>query len=545
MKITAVGENNYQPIHERKSSFDSPVYAGSYAKIEKSLYDIPFKGLWGKKPLDEDKIEKKRLALLSTPGKVDLKLSSRISNVLPNLDDKSILLVGSDDAVGKAHIRAFLSTKYQKELHDNLEKVYYIESEKFSKHPLIIYKNDDECIIHEPCRSALYPPKNGMDKSSILSYSISNSAKVGDIYEFYQKSLPNIYISSPNCPYYDDYDDILLKENIYKSDYDLDEDYSDDYEEIDDVSDADKYDSGMKTENNYKITRKEVSKYFQSVPERTFDDVAGMDSTIEQMKKKLLYPILYPEAFVGDKNHGIIMYGEPGTGKTLLALATIGEVSRRGCDEIFFAKVDANELEESSWGKTEQNWRDIFEELENNQPSVIFIDEIDRTLGKRQDGNNYAPKNDVITQFLTLIDDIEKNDKKIWIIGATNRLDAIDPAVKRNGRLGNVIEVKKPDEKGCYDILNFYLKNKKVDEDFDRKDFSKELYKRGYTGADIANIVSNSRDKMYERCGVYEKMENGTFREYDLKDLMYTQNDFDEALKDLNTQKTLRKKIGY
>ena len=273
------------------------------------------------------------------------------------------------------------------------------------------------------------------------------------------------------------------------------------------------------------------------IPERTFDDIAGMDDTIELVKKKILFPLLYPDAFPKSSNKGTIFFGEPGTGKTLLALAIIGEAKKRRNQDIHFVKIDSQEFERSSFGETEKLWRYTFKELVDKQPAILFIDELDAIVPQRREGSNYVGKNGVVAQLLTLIDGLEKQNERVTIIATTNRPDMIDRAIKRSGRLGNLIEIKKPDEKGCLDILNHYLKDKNVNENFNREEFAEKLYKLSCTGADINAIVDNARDKMYEAYGIYEKMDNGTFEKSDLADLEYSTEDFELTLEDLKNSK--------
>ena len=279
------------------------------------------------------------------------------------------------------------------------------------------------------------------------------------------------------------------------------------------------------------------SKKSSNIPQRTFDDIAGMDDTVKLVKKKILFPLLYPDAFPQSANKGTIFWGEPGTGKTLLALAIIGEAKKRQNKDIYFVKIDSQEFERSSFGESEKLWRNTFKELVDNQPSILFIDELDTIVPQRREGSNYVGKNGVTAQLLTLIDNLEKQHARVAIIATTNRPDMIDKAIKRNGRLGNLIEIKKPDEKGCLDILNYYLKNKNVSGDFDREVFAKKLYELSCTGADINAIADDARDKMYERYGIYEKMDNGTYKESDLDNLQYENEDFEKSLEDMKNRK--------
>ncbi len=246
---------------------------------------------------------------------------------------------------------------------------------------------------------------------------------------------------------------------------------------------------------------------------------------------------MYPEAFPKPANKGAIFFGEPGTGKTLLALAIIGEAKKRKNQDIHFVKIDSQEFERSSFGETERLWRNSFKELVDKQPAILFIDELDAIAPQRREGSNYVGKNGVVAQLLTLIDGLEKQNARVVIIATTNRPDMIDNAIKRSGRLGNLVEIKKPDEKGCLDILNHYLKDKNVDEDFNREEFARNLYNLSCTGADINAVVDAARDKMYEAYGIYEKMENGTFEKSDLNGLDYTAEDFKLALEDVKNSK--------
>ena len=272
------------------------------------------------------------------------------------------------------------------------------------------------------------------------------------------------------------------------------------------------------------------SKLGKSIPNRTFDDVKGLDSTIERVKKKVMFPIMHPEAFPDVKTKGIIFYGEPGTGKTLISLAMIVEIKKRSNKNVHFINIDAKSLDRSEWGKSEGLWRNVFKEAKENQPSIVFIDEIDSVMETRQSGSNFVPNNSLVSQFLTIMDDIEKNNSQIWVIGATNRPERIDPAIRRSGRIGTQIEIKRPNEEGCADIFDYYTKDLIIDKNFDKNLFTKKLYDNNCTGSDIADIVANSREILYERTGIYDKMDNGTYKKSDLNNLEYIQIDFDMAL---------------
>ncbi|MBQ3034155.1 MAG: AAA family ATPase [Deferribacterales bacterium] len=199
-------------------------------------------------------------------------------------------------------------------------------------------------------------------------------------------------------------------------------------------------------------------------------------------------------------------------------------------------------------GATEEKWREIFKQLVETQPSILIIDEADSVFATRSDAENAQHYNRTVTQLLTLIEDLEKQDDKVAIIATTNRLDSIDPAIKRSGRFGDVLEIKKPDKNACLEILNLYLEGKNIDESFDKESYVDMLHQGGLTGADIAFIVNSVRDRAYERLGFFEQMENGEFEKESLEGLKYTQEDFLLAYADWaknhKTEKKLFKFLG-
>ena len=184
-----------------------------------------------------------------------------------------------------------------------------------------------------------------------------------------------------------------------------------------------------------------------------------------------------------------------------------------------------------------------YDEARKNQPSIIFIDEFDSIASKRGGGDIHGDK--ALNQLLGLISDI-KPDEKIFIIAATNRLDTIDPAFIRSGRLGTHIELKAPST--VQDIMNIFwihAKGKNIDFDFSVYDFCLKLQKINPSGADIAYVVNNAREKAMEREHIYEKMKNGTYKDSDIKNLSVKKVDFESALEEFQNSKYQRPKIGF
>lgn len=271
----------------------------------------------------------------------------------------------------------------------------------------------------------------------------------------------------------------------------------------------------------------------------TFADIGGQDSVIKDLKKGILYPIKYPEAYKNSiPNHGFILYGPPGTGKTLIAQALANESNAS------FIKLNGLEMESMWVGESEKNWRKLFDNARKNQPAIIFIDEFDAVAKKRGSIDVYGDK--VVNQLLTLMSDVEKNGDDIYVVAATNNQKALDEAITRSGRFGKHIEVKAPDNvKAVSQILDIHTKNKTLAPDLNKAAISEKLLKKRATGADIAHIVNAANENAFERAGIYEKMENGTFANEDIEKLQITEDDFNKAIDAFANKNNQRKPVGF
>lgn len=274
----------------------------------------------------------------------------------------------------------------------------------------------------------------------------------------------------------------------------------------------------------------------------SFKDVGGMDKTLETLKRSVLYPIKYPFAYKNvDVNKGIILYGKPGTGKTLVAEALAGE-----CDA-HFIKLCGTDLESKWVGETEASWRKTFADARENQPSIIFIDEFDAIVKERGKSESGQSSDKVVNQILSLMSDLEKSSDNVFVIATTNKIDTIDPAVKRSGRFGKHIEISVPDRKGLRAIFGIHTKNRTVAPDFDLERYLDEFKNRQFTGADIKHVVNEAHTNSWIRQGIYEKMEAGTLTPKDMKEANISEEDFAQALADWDKNKPARKRnpIGF
>ncbi len=274
-----------------------------------------------------------------------------------------------------------------------------------------------------------------------------------------------------------------------------------------------------------------------------FADVGGMDGVIKELKKNIIFPIKHPEIKNGkNMQKSILLYGPPGTGKSYVAEAAANEAGA------WFKKVNASELDSKYVGESEENWRNLFKEAKENQPALIFIDEIDAIAKKRNGQDVYGDK--TLNTILGLMSDSEKNGDQIYMLAATNRANMLDDAVTRSGRFGISIEVPAPDKKGVKDILKIYTKNEPMAKDFDADKAADKLYKAKATGADIAAATEGARSEALEREHIFEKMDNGTYVPEDMAKLTIKNEDFDKAIDALkkNTKtdkKAERNPIGF
>lgn len=451
----------------------------------------------------------------------DLMISLKVSDVLHQLDDESILVIGSGE-----WLKNIVASQLTKEKPDikNTKKIKDIYVVNSDTEPIIVQRTDkNKFHIYGKVANLTNPNSmsRGEKSGSFFFYNYNNDAEYGDVIETEDRlKLKFMNIKESNKRMYDakyPAESFLTKGSL---------------------NGGVVINKPNETSPSEKIEIESESPYGQKIPYRTFDDIAGMDEDVEFMKQNILYPIMYPEAFKDDITHGFVLCGEPGVGKTLLALATIGEVKKRQNKDVHFIKINSRDLERKYVGESEELWREVFDELESKQPSVLFIDEIDALMIDRDNVNDSSHNSmtSIASQLLVLFDHLEKTNAQVWVIGSTNRPNAMDAAFLRSGRL-TARNVKKPDEEGCKQILDLYLKDKNISEDFDRDDFAKKCYESDFTGADINDVVNKSRNKMYKRCGIYEKMEKGTYSPSDLEDLEYTQEDFDSALIDMQESK--------
>jgi transitional endoplasmic reticulum ATPase len=188
-------------------------------------------------------------------------------------------------------------------------------------------------------------------------------------------------------------------------------------------------------------------------PDVTYEDIGGLDSELEQVREMIELPMRHPELFqqLGiEPPKGVLLHGPPGTGKTLMAKAVANEI------DAYFTTISGPEIMSKYYGESEEQLREVFEEAEENAPAIVFIDEIDSIAPKRGETQGDVERR-VVAQLLSLMDGLEERGDVI-VIGATNRVDAIDPALRRGGRFDREIEIGVPDKDGRKEILQVHTR---------------------------------------------------------------------------------------
>ena len=194
----------------------------------------------------------------------------------------------------------------------------------------------------------------------------------------------------------------------------------------------------------------------------TYEDIGGLKEELQKVREVIELPLRYPEIFqrLGiDPPKGVLLHGPPGTGKTLIAKAVANEIGAS------FYTINGPEIMSKFYGESEQRLREIFEEAKENSPSIIFIDEIDAIAPRRDEVTGEVERR-VVAQLLTLMDGLEERGQVI-VIAATNRVEAVDPALRRPGRFDREIEIGVPDREGRYEILQIHTRNMPLEPEYD------------------------------------------------------------------------------
>jgi transitional endoplasmic reticulum ATPase len=230
----------------------------------------------------------------------------------------------------------------------------------------------------------------------------------------------------------------------------------------------------------------------KGVPRTTYEDLGGLEEEIQRIREMVELPMRHPEIFqrLGiDPPKGVLLLGPPGCGKTLLARAVANE-----SDANFFS-INGPEIISKFYGESEARLREIFQQAQQNAPSIILIDELDSIAPKREEVTGEVERR-VVAQLLALMDGLSGRGNVI-VIGATNRPNALDPALRRPGRFDREIEIGIPDKRGRHEILLIHSRGMPLASDVDLKVLAERAH--GYTGADLAALCRETAMKALRR----------------------------------------------
>jgi transitional endoplasmic reticulum ATPase len=271
-----------------------------------------------------------------------------------------------------------------------------------------------------------------------------------------------------------------------------------------------------------------IREVFVEVPDVKWSDVGGLENIKQELKEAIEWPLKYPDVFKKAGTNppkGILLYGKPGTGKTLLAKAVANESG------VNFIPIKGPQLISRYVGESERGVREMFRTAKHAAPTILFFDEIDSIVPKRGSSSTDAHVTErVISQFLAEMDGIEEL-KGVVVLAATNRLDLVDPAMLRSGRFDLIFELPVPDEKTREQIFAIHARNKPLGKDVDLKKLAKET--DGRTGSDIEFVCRKA--SMF---AVREYIERNSAKEKISADgeLKVSKQHFDQALKMLKEQ---------
>ena len=258
----------------------------------------------------------------------------------------------------------------------------------------------------------------------------------------------------------------------------------------------------------------------------SYEDIGGLKEEVKKVREMIEIPLKRPELFekLGiAPPKGVLMHGPPGTGKTLLAKAVASE------SDAHFILINGPEIMSKYVGGSEENLREYFEEAESNSPSIIFIDELDAIAPKREDTNGETERR-TVAQLLTLMDGL-KSRGQVVVIGATNRPDSLDPALRRPGRFDREIEIGVPDADERQQILEIHTRNMPIAEDVDLNKLATTTH--GFVGADLESLCKEAAMRVVRRILPEIKNDDEEIPEEVLKKIIVTKDDFKSALKEI------------
>jgi len=263
----------------------------------------------------------------------------------------------------------------------------------------------------------------------------------------------------------------------------------------------------------------------RAIPRIAYEDIGGLRPVIQKVREMIELPLRHPELFerLGvEAPKGVLLHGPPGTGKTLLAKAVASETNAN------FYSIGGPEIMSKFYGESEERLREIFKEAQENAPSIIFIDEIDSIAPKREEVTGEVEKR-VVSQLLSVMDGLQSRGKVV-VIGATNRINSLDPALRRPGRFDREIEIGVPDRDGRLEILQIHTRGMPL-EDVDLKKLADVTH--GFVGADLEALAKEAAIRALRRILPEINLEAENIPAEVLNKIIVRMSDFQEALKEV------------
>jgi transitional endoplasmic reticulum ATPase len=264
----------------------------------------------------------------------------------------------------------------------------------------------------------------------------------------------------------------------------------------------------------------------KGLPRTTYEDIGGLHEEIQRVREMVELPLRHPELFqrLGiEPPKGVLLHGPPGCGKTLLARAVANE------SEANFYSINGPEIMSKFYGESEARLREIFQQAQQNAPSIIFVDELDAIAPKREEVTGEVERR-VVAQLLALMDGLSGRGNVI-VIGATNRPGALDPALRRPGRFDREIEISVPDKQGRHEVLQIHTRGMPLAEDVDLNKLSAMTH--GYTGADLSALSRETAMKALRRYLPQINLEEERIPPAVLEKMEVTMDDFLGAYKEV------------
>lgn len=264
----------------------------------------------------------------------------------------------------------------------------------------------------------------------------------------------------------------------------------------------------------------------KAIPRVNYEDIGGLRHEIQKVREMIELPMRHPEIFdrIGiEAPRGVLLFGPPGTGKTLLAKAVANETNAN------FYSIGGPEIMSKFYGESEERLRETFKQAQENAPSIIFIDEIDSIAPKREEVSGDVEKR-VVSQLLTIMDGLESRGKVV-VIGATNRPDALDPALRRPGRFDREIEIGIPDQKGRQEILEIHTRGMPLTEEVKLSSIAKVTH--GFVGADLEAVCREAAMKSLRSVLPEINLEESKIPVETLNKIKIKPQDFETALKEV------------